>query len=55
MDTISITPPAFARSISAFEGQGSQLEKHSGGEKVILLFQKDDTKTTQSTKRAHGD
>ena len=37
------------------KGEGSRPENPRGGGKVILLFEKSDTKTTQSTKRAHGD
>ena len=45
---------AFMNSVRE-NGEGSQPEKPIGGGKVILLFGKCDTKTTQSTKRAHGD
>jgi hypothetical protein len=45
---------AFMNSVRE-NGEGNQPEKPIGGGKVILLFEKCDTKTTQSTKRAHGD
>jgi hypothetical protein len=42
-------------SISNKKGEGGQPEKPPGGGKVIPLFSKSVTKTSQSTKRAHGD
>jgi len=41
-------------SISNKKGEGGQPKKPRGGETVILLFSKSVTKTTQSTKKAHG-
>jgi integrase len=45
---------AFMNSVRE-KGEGSGPEKPRAGGKVIPLFEKSDTKTTQSTKRAHGD
>jgi hypothetical protein len=45
---------AFLNSVRE-KGEGGQPEKPNGGGKVIPLFLKKAIKTTQSTKRAHGD
>jgi integrase len=45
---------AFMKSVRE-KGEGGQPEKPPGGGKVIPLFSKSVTKTSQSTKRAHGD
>lgn len=45
---------AFMNSVRE-KGEGGEPEKPRGGGKVIPLFSKSVTKTSQSTKRAHGD
>lgn len=45
---------AFMKSVCE-KGEASRPEKPRGGGKVIPLFGENDTKTTQATKRAHGD
>ena len=45
---------AFMNSVRE-KGEGDRPEAPRSGGKVIPLFGKSDTKTTQATKRAHGD